>query len=161
MSLAGSSKRLKKNIRTFGNLPQGHPKLRIRLAESPGAYRAADAFLSAMKRGMGGDSRPRWDIRQCPPHIRQACPAWEFNAGHLCWFISGTICRGKNLRTWRKKMRVCRKCEVFISTMKRRSLSLPLLKNLNFLTGRNLYLFHIPAAFSIKKHPARNATQLV
>ncbi len=75
-------------------------------------------FLRALKRGGGKDSRPCWDIRACPLPTRQACPAWEFNVGHLCWFINGTICQGKAQESWSKKMKVCRKCEVFSANMK-------------------------------------------
>jgi hypothetical protein len=75
-------------------------------------------FLRALKRGKGKDSRPCWDIRACPLPTRQACPAWEFNVGHLCWFINGRICQGKAQESWSKKMKVCRKCEVFPANMK-------------------------------------------
>lgn len=70
-------------------------------------------FLMSTKQRAPKDSRPCWDIRHCSPEIRQACPAWEFNVGHLCWFINGTICHGKAQGSWVKKMKVCRTCEVF------------------------------------------------
>jgi hypothetical protein len=50
-------------------------------------------------------SRPCWVIRECSTKDREACPAWEFNLGHLCW---GEIQGG-----WSQKMKVCRTCEVF------------------------------------------------
>src|SRR5271157_1785405 len=76
-------------------------------------------FLQALKRGVSEEARRCWDIRGCPSQIRGACPAWEFNAGHLCWFINGTICEGKAQESWPQKMKVCRKCEVFAGFMKR------------------------------------------
>ena len=33
-----------------------------------------------------------WELRNCPERTREQCPAWEFNSGDFCWFISGTIC---------------------------------------------------------------------
>jgi len=75
-------------------------------------------FLWALKRGNGKNVRSCWDIRGCSLQLRQACPAWEFHAGHFCWFINGTICQGKPQESWSKKMKVCRKCEVFTSTMR-------------------------------------------
>ena len=75
-------------------------------------------FLQALKRGRGKESHLCWDIRGCPLPTRQACPAWEFNVGHLCWFINGTICHGKVQESWSKKMTVCRKCEVFSADLK-------------------------------------------
>ena len=75
-------------------------------------------FLWALKKKADRDLRPCWQIRGCPPQTCQNCPAWEFNAGHFCWFINGTICRGKVQDSWSKKMRVCRKCPVFAANMK-------------------------------------------
>jgi DNA-binding XRE family transcriptional regulator len=60
-----------------------------------------------------GDAQPCWDVRNCSMETRRECPAWEFNAGNLCWFINGTICLGKPQHSWSHKMKVCRKCEVF------------------------------------------------
>jgi hypothetical protein len=74
-------------------------------------------FLLAMKKQMGGTLRPCWEILACSIQNRQACPAWEFQVGHLCWFINGTICRGIRQESWSKKMKVCRKCSVFKSNM--------------------------------------------
>jgi len=56
---------------------------------------------------------PCWARRKCPVEIKQNCPAWEFKAGHLCWFINGTICQGRVRESWRKKMKLCRQCKVF------------------------------------------------
>jgi DNA-binding XRE family transcriptional regulator len=58
-----------------------------------------------------------WDIRQCSDEVKKSCPAWEFNAGHLCWFISGTICNSDTRKSWEDKLRVCRTCPVFTSQM--------------------------------------------
>jgi hypothetical protein len=70
-------------------------------------------FLLNMKKGKASDSRACWDIQNCSLQARQSCPAWEFNASNLCWFINGTICLGKPQKSWSHKMKVCRKCEVF------------------------------------------------
>ncbi|MDI6808066.1 MAG: transcriptional regulator [Candidatus Eisenbacteria bacterium] len=75
-------------------------------------------FLGALKIGTRKRPRPCWEIRGCPPKTRDTCPAWEFNAGHLCWFICGTICRGKPRDNWSKKIVTCRRCEVFARHMK-------------------------------------------
>ncbi len=76
-------------------------------------------FLVYMNQKSHKAFQPCWVIRNCPAQTRQACPAWEFNAGHFCWFISGTICRGKPQDGWSKKMKTCRKCEVFFLNVKR------------------------------------------
>ncbi|NIO04702.1 MAG: transcriptional regulator [Proteobacteria bacterium] len=69
-------------------------------------------FLLAMKASQK-ERRPCWKVRTCPSELRESCPAWEFNSGHLCWFISGTVCQGEAQESWRKKMAICRECGVF------------------------------------------------
>jgi DNA-binding transcriptional regulator YiaG len=81
-------------------------------------------FLLSTKRMTQGNSCSCWDIRNCPPEVREVCPAWEFNVGGLCWFINGTICLGKVQGSWTKKMKVCRKCEVFAETVNPRGTGL-------------------------------------
>ena len=60
-----------------------------------------------------GDQRPCWEVKKCPPEFKEECPAWEFKAGQLCWFICGTICDGVAHQNWKEKMKVCRSCDVF------------------------------------------------
>jgi DNA-binding XRE family transcriptional regulator len=76
-------------------------------------------FLVTIKKGKAKDARPCWDIQNCSLQDRQGCPAWQFNAGYLCWFINGTICRGKPQNSWAHKMKVCRKCQVFTKNFRR------------------------------------------
>ena len=54
-----------------------------------------------------------WDIKKCPDDKQQKCPAVEFNAGDLCWFVNGTQCRGETFDTWADKMNECQDCKVF------------------------------------------------
>ncbi len=70
-------------------------------------------FLLAMKKGPHGKGQPCWEIRQCSEETRRNCPAWEFQSGHLCWFINGTSCNGEIRENWRQKMKMCRGCAVF------------------------------------------------
>jgi DNA-binding XRE family transcriptional regulator len=72
-------------------------------------------FLIAAKARISGTSRPCWEIRGCALKNRNSCPAWEFQVGHICWFINGTICQGKSRGKWSQKMAVCKKCPVFPS----------------------------------------------
>lgn len=57
--------------------------------------------------------QPCWAIIECCTEKRSQCPAWEFQAGYICWFINGTICHGKVQESWQKKMEMCRECKVF------------------------------------------------
>jgi len=61
--------------------------------------------------------KPCWVIKQCPIPHRKECPAWEFRAGTLCWFINGTICEGTVRKDWHEKIKVCRMCEVLASAL--------------------------------------------
>jgi hypothetical protein len=61
------------------------------------------------------DSRPCWEIKDCPSMHRTQCPAAEFKRGDLCWFINGSICAGTDQGSWEAKMSICRTCPVFIS----------------------------------------------
>ena len=58
-----------------------------------------------------------WVIRKCPKETREVCPAWELQAGNLCWLISGTICQGRVQKNWQNKMKICRQCKVFRSML--------------------------------------------
>ncbi len=70
-------------------------------------------FLLLLKKSPYKKNRPCWVIRKCPMETKQNCPAWEFQVGHLCWFINGTICQGQKQESWEKKMKICRQCKVF------------------------------------------------
>ena len=69
-------------------------------------------FLVSRIRGKNKALKSCWTIKKCPEDRKKKCPAWEFQAGRLCWFINGTICEGTVQKDWRSKMKVCRKCEV-------------------------------------------------
>lgn len=72
-------------------------------------------FLLSRIREREGDIKPCWITKSCPPKRRKLCPAWEFQAGKLCWFINGTICECSAQRNWQKKMTICMQCEVLKS----------------------------------------------
>lgn len=70
-------------------------------------------FLLSRQRQKSNESpQPCWKIKKCPPERKEKCPAWEFQAGELCWFINGTICECKSHKTWKEKMTICRECVV-------------------------------------------------
>jgi putative transcriptional regulator len=72
-------------------------------------------FFLALKEFPKKSTRPCWAVRDCLEEKKQNCPAWEFKARHLCWFINGTICQGKIEESWKVKMKICHQCEVFRS----------------------------------------------
>jgi DNA-binding XRE family transcriptional regulator len=50
-------------------------------------------FLLYLKNNIARDTYPCWDTQNCPIEWRENCIAWEFKAGHLCWYINGTFCQ--------------------------------------------------------------------
>ena len=74
-------------------------------------------FLLTMRVSLDKGKRPCWALEDCPIETRRNCPAWEYQMGHLCWFINGTVCHGKVQDSWQKKMELCRQCEVFRSVI--------------------------------------------
>ncbi len=72
-------------------------------------------FLLSLKRSTDEKTEPCWEIRNCSIEWRENCSAWEFKAGHFCWFINGTFCQGEWKKNWEQKMIGCRQCEVFQS----------------------------------------------
>jgi DNA-binding XRE family transcriptional regulator len=73
-------------------------------------------FLLAIK--MSRKNRKAcWTVRKCSLETRRNCPAWEFKAGRLCWFINGTMCEGTVQHDWNAKMKICRSCDVMASLL--------------------------------------------
>ena len=70
-------------------------------------------FLTVKQSTKTGKVKACWQIKNCSPEQKTNCPAWEFGAGELCWFINGTICDGTAQKDWKEKMKICRTCEVF------------------------------------------------
>ncbi len=62
-----------------------------------------------------GNGKTCWEINNCPSDWRDNCPAWEFKAGHHCWFLNGTFCQGRCQDRWGNKIKICRQCKVFVS----------------------------------------------
>ena len=56
-----------------------------------------------------------WNIKKCTE--KQNCPAWDFQAGQLCWLLSGTICNCVVDKTGKDEMESCRQCPVLTSLL--------------------------------------------
>jgi transcriptional regulator with XRE-family HTH domain len=75
-------------------------------------------FLTARKAETLKPTKPCWMITKCSEAHKALCPAWEFQAGTLCWFINGTICDGLNHKEWREKIEICKQCKAFPEILK-------------------------------------------
>ncbi|NLX19093.1 MAG: helix-turn-helix transcriptional regulator [Desulfobulbus sp.] len=60
-------------------------------------------------------SKDCWNIKKC--EHKKECPVWEFQAGQLCWFLSGTPCKGTVDTDWKEKIAICRNCEILTSLL--------------------------------------------
>ena len=56
---------------------------------------------------------PCWEAVECPPERREQCVAFLTRQGHLCWFLTGTLCRGERLTDWKEKRAMCMGCAFF------------------------------------------------
>ena len=74
-------------------------------------------FLISRLRYSDYEHKPCWVIKKCPASRKKQCPAWEYKAGKLCWFINGTICEGAVQKNWSEKIKICRRCEVLMQML--------------------------------------------
>lgn len=79
----------------------------------PAAVERQMYFLRVRQNSQTGRLKACWQVKKCPPGKKKQCPAWEFGAGELCWFINGTICDGVAQKNWKEKMKICKTCDVF------------------------------------------------
>jgi len=72
-------------------------------------------FLLSNQRSRKHSLMPCWEIKQCGQ--KESCPAWEFQSGHLCWFLCGTKCGCSINATQDNKLQSCRNCKIFRSLL--------------------------------------------
>jgi DNA-binding XRE family transcriptional regulator len=75
--------------------------------------RAALLLLLTARNGSGLTERHCWEMTACPPHLQQECVAFTTGQGHLCWFLTGTICHGERHGSWHEKISLCADCSFF------------------------------------------------
>jgi DNA-binding transcriptional regulator YiaG len=51
-----------------------------------------------------------WEQKECSPGVREKCIAHVTRQGHLCWFLTGTVCEGQRQKSWSDKLRLCLDC---------------------------------------------------
>ena len=51
-----------------------------------------------------------WAQKACAPGVREKCIAYVTRQGHLCWFLTGTMCEGQRQESWSDKLRLCLDC---------------------------------------------------
>jgi DNA-binding CsgD family transcriptional regulator len=82
----------------------------------PGHIERQIFFLLINQRGRSDSLIPCWEKKQC--EIKEQCPAWEFQSGHLCWFLNGTLCDCTQTLTQKEKLEICKDCRIFTDLLK-------------------------------------------
>jgi len=70
-------------------------------------------FLLSNQRRDNKSTIPCWEQKECKEKLD--CPAWEFNCGHLCWFLCGTCCDCTQGFTAEQKREKCLGCDILKS----------------------------------------------
>lgn len=73
-------------------------------------------FLLINQRGRNDALTPCWEKKLC--EVKEKCPAWEFQSGHLCWFLCGTLCDCAQDACHHVKLDVCKECDIFKALLK-------------------------------------------
>jgi DNA-binding XRE family transcriptional regulator len=94
--------------RTIQSTEQGWRRL------SSSVERMALLLAIAHRHGAGFGRLACWKTKHCAPECREACPAYWSRQGHLCWFMTGTVCGGRRLRSWEDKKLACARCAFFL-----------------------------------------------
>jgi DNA-binding XRE family transcriptional regulator len=80
---------------------------------SPAVEKAVLLLLLAKRHGPDFSANICWDAMDCSDDERSACLVYQSRQGHLCWLLSGNVCQGKRLRTWKDKKAMCMQCDFF------------------------------------------------
>jgi hypothetical protein len=73
-------------------------------------------FLLINQRGRKDSLKPCWEQKLC--NVKEQCPAWEFQSGHLCWFLCGTLCECTHNVSQKEKLEICKSCNIFTELLK-------------------------------------------
>lgn len=95
------------SVRTIQSCEQGWRK------PSPALVNMALLLYAAHRHGAALGDFSCWKFCGCPPERRDRCVAYLSRQGHLCWFLTGTLCQGKRVRDWRQKRAICGECRFF------------------------------------------------
>ena len=82
-------------------------------APSPSLERSLILLLMAHRNGASMGKNACWKQADCPAGMRSGCISFRSRQGHLCWLMTGTLCKGFRLRGWYDKMKMCMECDYF------------------------------------------------
>ena len=70
-------------------------------------------LLMAHRNGGNTPSFRCWEVKECDLEHCQQCITFRTGQGHLCWFLSGTLCGDEADNEWERKRPTCIKCKLF------------------------------------------------
>jgi DNA-binding XRE family transcriptional regulator len=79
----------------------------------PAVEKAALLLLMVHHHGSEFGTHTCWESMQCSNREREACLVYQARQGHLCWLLSGHICKGIRLHSWEDKKKLCSRCDFF------------------------------------------------
>lgn len=84
---------------------------------SPALEKLALLLLVSLRRGPDFAHFCCWETNNCPMPQREKCLTYRFRQGHLCWFLTSTMCNGTEARDWQQKRAMCLACPFFASIL--------------------------------------------
>ncbi len=75
--------------------------------------KSALLLLMAHRHGSNFGKFVCWKDTNCDPKLRDGCMAYWSRQGQLCWLMTGTLCKGIRLRSWKDKIALCHRCDFF------------------------------------------------
>ncbi|MFC1559343.1 helix-turn-helix domain-containing protein [Gemmatimonadota bacterium] len=79
--------------------------------------KAVVLLLLARRHGAAMEEHQCWTSIKCSEEEQLNCLVHQSHQGHLCWLLSGNLCRGLNLKTWEDKKENCFECLFFLELL--------------------------------------------
>jgi DNA-binding XRE family transcriptional regulator len=80
---------------------------------SPAVEKSALLLFIAHCQGADFRNHTCWATVQCSDQDREGCLVYKTKQGHLCWLLTGHICKGIKLHSWEDKKALCSECDFF------------------------------------------------
>lgn len=74
-------------------------------------------LLMSHRNPEGIHADPCWEVMDCPPDRCDRCITFRSRQGHLCWYLSGTLCASGGPE-WDSKRPICVSCRIFRRLMR-------------------------------------------
>jgi DNA-binding XRE family transcriptional regulator len=77
---------------------------------SPAMERLALLIFVSLKQGCELAAHKCWEFTGCPEPQRAKCLTHQYGLGHLCWFLTTTMCTRLAGGEWEDKRDICLRC---------------------------------------------------